>query len=263
MLVRVPATPQPVATVRRTRSPWTRWAVLALVFALLPVPWQHRSNSSLGFAWGLDNRLVLAGERLDPPGRWSWLTVGRPTLVGELAWQQARALVEPDTPPVARDLRVGEAAIRPAHAEPMAAAVGLAAAGQATYLPDGGLAPADAVLGGEGPPYSWVRSLSMGSSHGLMVALVTYATVADEDLAAGRHVAGTGELAADGSVGMIGGLAAKALGARRAGADVLLVPRGQAHELDGLDLGAMQVLAVTSLDDAIVQLRASRPALPR
>ncbi len=116
----------------------------------------------------------------------------------------------------------------------------------------------DAVIGGHGPPYSWIRTMSMGSSHGLMVGLVTYATVSGEDLAAGRHVAGTGQLSADGSVGRIGGLVAKASGARRAGADVLLVPASQARQLDGADLGGVRVLGVTSLKDAIQQLRTTR-----
>ena len=101
--------------------------------------------------------------------------------------------------------------------------------------------------------------MSMGSSHGLMVGLVTYAAVSGEDLAAGRHVAGTGRLLGDGTVGTIGGLASKAGAARRQGADVLLVPAGQAHLLDDVDTGHMRVLAVTTIDDAIEQLRTTAP----
>ena len=99
--------------------------------------------------------------------------------------------------------------------------------------------------------------MAMGSSHGLMVGLTTYVAASREDLAAGRHVAGTGRLLGDGTVGTIGGLASKAGAARRAGADVLLVPAGQVHLLDGVDLGGMRVLAVTTIDDAIDQLRST------
>lgn len=242
------------------RRRWVRTLAVAVVVLLLPVPWQHQADSDLGLVWRLDRRLVVEGERLDPPGRWSWLTVGRPPVVGEVAWQRGVRLVDPTATGGARDLRVGSEASRPVNAEPDAAALGLAAAGRATLLVDGQPAPVDAVIGGHGPPYSWFRSLSMGSSHGLMVALVTYTAASGEDLAGGRHVAGTGKLDQDGLVGRIGGLVAKARGAQRAGADVLLVPAEQRELLDGVDLGDVHVLGVTTLDDAIVQLRASLPA---
>lgn len=315
----------------RRRSP-RRWLVLALVLLVLPVPWQHVSDSAVGVAWGLDRRLVLGDQRLDPPGRWSWLTVGRPALVGELLWARARRVVDDEAPPVARDIRTGAVTSRPAHVESVAAAVGLQRAGLDVELgvrvgvevptaddpdlpdrttlthvngvalvdraawraalratgpdgrltfrtaggvehvaPDGrlpyarvevvDLAPlwVRAAVGGHGPPYSWLRSMSMGSSHGLMVGLTTYAATSGEDLAAGRHVAGTGRLFGDGTVGTIGGLASKAGAARRHGADVLVVPAGQVHLLDGIDTGGMRVLAVTTIDDAIEQLRATAP----
>lgn len=302
--------------------------VATVVLLLMPVPWRHQSDSSLGLAWRLDRRLIVDDERLDPPGRYSWLTVGRPALVGELLWSRARRTVDADSPAGARDLRAGAVTSRPAHVEAVAAAVGLQRAGRDLQLgvevrvsrplvddlparavlthvngrvlhdraawrraradarDDGSLtfttargvhhvaadgrlpyarvevvdlAPPEvtAAVGGHGPPYSWVRSMAMGSSHGLMVGLTTYAAAAGTDLAAGRHVAGTGRLLGDGTVGTIGGLRAKAGGARRAGADVLLVPAAQAHLLDGFDAGRMQVLSVTSIDDAIEQLRAT------
>lgn len=239
----------------RRRILWRGVALLA-VLLLLPVPWQHKSDSRVGLAWGMDNRLLVDGERLNPPGRYSWLTAGRPAVLGELAWQRVTALFDQDAQPISRDLRVGDAWLRPMRAEPVAAAAGLTAAGRGITRAE----DVDAVIGGHGPPYSWFRSLSLGPSHGLMVGLVTYAAVTREDLAAGRHIAGTGQLNLDGSVVPVGGLLAKALGARRAGADVLVVPAAQRHELDGLNLGGMHVLGVTSLDDAIIQLRATRPA---
>ena len=302
--------------------------MLAIVVLLLPVPWRHVSDSVVGLAWGLDGRLVVGDERLDPPGQWSWLTVGRPALVGELLWQRLRRTIDPDSPDGARNLLAGSVSSRPDHVEAVAAAVGLQRAGRDVWLgievrvegptaaglpdrtrithvnghgltdraswrpaisdlrpdgrltfttragrthvsPDGrlpfrrvevvDLAPAGirAAVGGHGAPYSWVRSMAMGSSHGLMVGLTTYVAASGEDLAAGRHVAGTGRLLGDGTVGTIGGLASKAGAARRAGADALLVPAGQVHLLDGVDLGGMRVLAVTTIDDAIDQLRST------
>lgn len=325
---------------RRPRTvPRRRWvrgvrrvAVALLVALLLPVPWQHKHDSRLGLAWRLDGRLVVDGERVDPPGRYSWLTVGRPALVAELAWERVSRPWRAGAPPIARDLRHGLASSRPRAVEPVAAAVGLAAAGREVHLAmevvvsgpthpglpetgtvthvNGGPVPTraayqrqlasplqhgqitfrvergvergsehgvegdrlpyrsvrfvdvvegvEAAVGGHGPPYSWIRSMSMGASHGLMVGLVAYASASGDDLAAGRHVAGTGQLFGDGTVGPIGGLAAKAAGARRAGADVLLVPASQRHQLDGVDTGQMLVLPVDTLEDAITQLRATR-----
>jgi hypothetical protein len=103
-------------------------------------------------------------------------------------------------------------------------------------------------------PGSWFRDLALGSSHGLMVALVSYAYGSGDDLAAGRAIAGTGTIRGDGSVGSIGGLPAKATAARDIGADVLLFPAHQAAQLDGFEPGVMRLLPVTSLDEAIEAL---------
>ena len=119
----------------------------------------------------------------------------------------------------------------------------------------------EAVLGGRlarTPGGRWFRGLALGRSHGLMVALVTYAHVSGEDLARGRTIAGTGGIRGDGGVVRIGGLRSKATAAVRLGADVLLVPNEQAAELDGLDLGSTHVIAVGHLDEAIGALRVHR-----
>ena len=103
-------------------------------------------------------------------------------------------------------------------------------------------------------PGSWYRNLSLGSSHGLMVALVAYVYGSDDQLARGRTIAGTGTMLADGTVGAIGGLAAKATAARDIGADVLLFPAQQAELLAGFDAGSMRLMPVVSLEDAIATL---------
>jgi hypothetical protein len=103
-------------------------------------------------------------------------------------------------------------------------------------------------------PVQWYRNLSTGSSHGLMVALISYVHASGDDLAAGRSIAGTGGIRGDGTVRTIGDLWAKATAARDVGADVLLFPAAQAADLDGFDRRSMRLLPVTSLDDAIAGL---------
>jgi hypothetical protein len=118
--------------------------------------------------------------------------------------------------------------------------------------------PLDVRVGGrlaETPIGSWYRDLALGSSHGLMVALVSYAHASGEDLARGRAVAGTGRIRGDGVVGRIGGLWAKATAARDVGADVLLFPALQAEDLDGFAPGPMRLVPVASLAEAVAALR--------
>jgi hypothetical protein len=101
-------------------------AVLAVVGLLLPVPWLHVvSDDPLGTAWRLDGRLEVEGETIDPPGRWTWLAVGRPQLVVEVVRDR---LVGADQ--TAANLRDGPAGRRPSMSEPAAAAIGLRQAGQ-------------------------------------------------------------------------------------------------------------------------------------
>lgn len=325
-----------VRRARRASRPhrWRRRGIIAgvllLIVAVLPVPWLHvTGDDPPGWAWRLDGRLVVDGQVMDPAGRWSWLTVGRPPLIYELVWER---ITGTDEPP--RDMRVGSAGTRPAQSEPFAAAVGLREAGFDLQLgvfvevaepteeqlpetaiitdingvglvsrPDLGealerskgrltfttatgerftiegnelpyahvrvidLAPQglEAAIGGEWTrlaPVAWFRSLSLGSSHGMMVSLLTYAHVADPNLAYGRHVAGTGGIRGDSSVVRIGGLPAKAKAARRAGADVLLFPAVQERELEGFDPGSMELVPVETLADAILYLSETRLSDP-
>lgn len=305
-----------------------------IVVLLLPIPWMHTNDGfAVATAWRLDGRLEVEGVPVDPPGRWTWLAVGRPQLVGEALWH---AVVGSDD--TARDMRRGLLTRSPALAEPAAVAVGLRAAGHdvplrliveardpiapgypqramivtidgleltdrqaweqarsgweaeagvpttagtertAFSLPDGrrftapgvglpyrvvntlDVAPVDLEAGISFPllrwlPGDWLRNLSLGSSHGAMVALTTYADASGHDLAQGRHIAGTGGIRGDGVVTRIGGLTAKAKAAQRAGADVLLFPASQARELQDEDLGGMALVPVRTLDEAIVWLQ--------
>ncbi len=75
-----------------------------------------------------------------------------------------------------------------------------------------------------------------GPSAGLIFSLAVYDTLTEGSLTGGRDVAGTGTIAADGSVGPIGGIQQKIYGADETGADVFLVPPDNCGEALGTDL---------------------------
>ena len=68
-----------------------------------------------------------------------------------------------------------------------------------------------------------------GPSAGLMFALGIYDKLTPGPLNGGLHIAGTGTMAADGTVGPIGGIQQKMIAARSDGATVFFVPEGQLH----------------------------------
>lgn len=96
-----------------------------------------------------------------------------------------------------------------------------------------------------------------GPSGGLMIALTVYDLVTpDRDVAAGRRIAGTGQITTAGDVLPIGDPGLKVRAAIRDGADVFLVPAAQLAEAQAaLPPGAdLPVLGVTDLNDALTQL---------
>jgi PDZ domain-containing protein len=74
------------------------------------------------------------------------------------------------------------------------------------------------------------------------------------DLDHGHKVAATGELCVDGSVAPVGGLKQKTIGARRAGADIFLVPAGENTEVARRYAGNMRVIPVNSFRQALREL---------
>ena len=90
-----------------------------------------------------------------------------------------------------------------------------------------------------------------GPSAGLMLALTVYDLATDHDLARGRAVAGTGTLDGASTVGPIGGIADKVVGARKAGATVFLAPAAQAAEARAAAGPGMTVIGVTTFADAV------------
>jgi len=95
-----------------------------------------------------------------------------------------------------------------------------------------------------------------GPSAGTMFALAIYDKLTPGALTGGEKVAGTGEIAADGVVGPIGGIRQKMAGASRGGAHIFLVPAANCAEArDGDDFG-MTLVKVSKLTDAISSLQA-------
>lgn len=93
-----------------------------------------------------------------------------------------------------------------------------------------------------------------GPSAGLVFALAIYDKITPGELLAGRHIAGTGTINPDGTVGAIGGLQEKITAAESAGAEVFLVPAPNCGELAGLDTD-LDLIKVTTLTDGIESLR--------
>jgi Lon-like protease len=70
----------------------------------------------------------------------------------------------------------------------------------------------------------------------------------------GLNVAATGEIELDGSVVPVGGVKQKVIGARRAGADVFLVPAGENAEVARRYAGDLRVIPVESFRQALREL---------
>ncbi len=105
-----------------------------------------------------------------------------------------------------------------------------------------------------------------GPSAGLMFSLAIVDRLTPGTLPGDVHVAGTGTIDGRGTVGAIGGVAEKMLGARAAGASVFLVPAANcaeaaAHPVDGLRLVRVQDLAgaVTAIQAASAGRMAALP----
>ena len=98
-----------------------------------------------------------------------------------------------------------------------------------------------------------------GPSAGLAFALQIYTAGKGYANLGGLRVAATGTLDMDGRVGPIGGAGEKAIGARRAGAELLLVPDGNAAEARAAHVPGLRIAAVGSFAEALRAIdRASR-----
>lgn len=93
-----------------------------------------------------------------------------------------------------------------------------------------------------------------GPSAGLMFALGIVDKLEPGSLTGGRHIAGTGEITEDGTVGAIGGVPQKMRGARAVGATVFLVPADNCVEARGSRPDGLQLVKVSTLKGALAAL---------
>lgn len=95
-----------------------------------------------------------------------------------------------------------------------------------------------------------------GPSAGMMFALGIIDELTDQDMTGGKHFAGTGTIAADGTVGPIGGIAQKMKGAQDAGATVFLAPADNCDEVVGHVPDGLSVVKVSTLKEAADAVKA-------
>ncbi|MEO9323482.1 PDZ domain-containing protein [Nocardioides sp. C4-1] len=93
-----------------------------------------------------------------------------------------------------------------------------------------------------------------GPSAGLVFSLAVYDTLTPGSLTGGHHVAGTGEIDTDGSVGPIGGIQQKIAGARDDGADLFLVPVDNCADALEADPGDMRLMMAETMHDVRLAL---------
>ena len=90
-----------------------------------------------------------------------------------------------------------------------------------------------------------------GPSAGLMMALNVYNNLIPEDITNSMVVAGTGTIEIDGSVGPVGGIKQKIIAAKRAGAELILVPIANFEEATQFETDKTAIVAVDSFDEAL------------
>src|SRR5579859_759938 len=93
-----------------------------------------------------------------------------------------------------------------------------------------------------------------GPSAGMMFALAIVDKLTSDNLSGGKFIAGTGTIAQDGSVGAIGGIKQKMIGARDAGATVFLAPADNCSDVQGSIPAGLQVVKVSTLQQALTYL---------
>ena len=90
-----------------------------------------------------------------------------------------------------------------------------------------------------------------GPSAGLMMALNVYNNLIPEDITNSMIVAGTGTIEIDGSVGPVGGIKQKIIAAKRAGAELILVPVANFEEAKHFETDKTAIVAVDSFEEAL------------
>jgi PDZ domain-containing protein len=101
-----------------------------------------------------------------------------------------------------------------------------------------------------------------GPSAGMMFALGIIEKLTPDNLTGGKFIAGTGEIEPSGKVDPIGGIQQKMVGARNAGATIFLAPAGNCADTKGAVPSGLQVVKVSTLDQAVQDLEAIKAGKP-
>ena len=94
-----------------------------------------------------------------------------------------------------------------------------------------------------------------GPSAGLMFTLGIIDKLRPADLTGGKIIAGTGTIDDEGVVGPIGGIPQKLVGAKKAGAQVFLVPKDNCAEALANAVPGLPMARVATVDDALTALQ--------
>jgi PDZ domain-containing protein len=90
-----------------------------------------------------------------------------------------------------------------------------------------------------------------GPSAGMMHTLAIIDTLTEGELTKGHVIAGTGTIKVDGTVGNIGGIRQKVVGAEAAGAEYILVPQGNYDSALTAERTVIEIVPIATIDDAI------------
>jgi PDZ domain-containing protein len=90
-----------------------------------------------------------------------------------------------------------------------------------------------------------------GPSAGMMHALAIIDTLTEGELTKGHVIAGTGTIKVDGTVGSIGGIRQKVVGAEAAGATYILVPQGNYDSALTAERSTIEIVPIATINDAI------------
>jgi len=101
-----------------------------------------------------------------------------------------------------------------------------------------------------------------GPSAGMMFSLGIIDKLTKLDLTAGRFIAGTGEIEANGKVDPIGGIQQKMIGARNAGATIFLTPAANCADTKGAVPAGLRLVKVSTLNQAVTYLQALKTGQP-
>ena len=102
------------------------------------------------------------------------------------------------------------------------------------------------------------KSSESGPSGGLITTLEIYNQLTKKDLTHGKKIAGTGTIEVDGTIGQIGGIKHKIIGAEADDAEYFLAPSGKNYEEAKAYIKEnklnIKLIEVKSIEDAIKKL---------